>query len=173
MNLELVSHNDPILKTPAQRFNFDNPPFDPMEFSIELIKKMKEHRGLGLAAPQVGYPYQIFAMIGETPIVAFNPKIVEVSSETIKMEESCLSYPKLIVKIKRPRMIKVRFAFPDGYIKTHTFDGMTARVFLHEYDHLIGKCHLDRAESLDKERAKKDWKKLQRMRKAVDKFVTL
>ena len=65
MNFELVKKGDPILFKPTQRFNFSDPPFDPIDFSKEFIKFMYDSKGIGLAANQVGIPYSIFAMRGE------------------------------------------------------------------------------------------------------------
>ena len=171
MELTLVNYDDPILKQESERFNFDNPPFNILEFSEALAKKMIAENGLGLAAPQVGHSYRIFAMASTPATIVINPRIVEMSEETVLLDEGCLSYPGLAVKIRRPRMIKVRFTFPSNESQTMTLDGMSARVFLHEYDHLIGVCHIDRAHKFHKEQAMNRWKKVKRARKAIDKFV--
>ena len=63
--MNLVKHNDPILITQCQPFNFQEPPFDPVDFSRELVKFMYDNNGIGLAANQVGVTYKIFAMRGE------------------------------------------------------------------------------------------------------------
>jgi peptide deformylase len=99
-------------------------------------------------------------MRAENIIGCFNPKIVDISSEMVYLEEGCLSYPNLWVKIKRPRRIKVRFTHPDGQTETRQFDGMSARVFQHELDHLDGIVHTKRANSYHLEQAKKLAKKL-------------
>jgi peptide deformylase len=64
----------------------------------------------------------------------------------------------LLIKVKRPRDIKVRFNGPDGEIYTKTFTGMSARVFQHELDHLDGITMLDRANRYHREAALKHWK---------------
>jgi peptide deformylase len=78
----------------------------------------------------------------------------------VTLEEGCLSYPNLFVKIKRPKSIKVRFTTPDGETSTKTFTGMTARVFLHELDHLDGIAHTSRANRYHLDQAKKLVKKM-------------
>ena len=158
--MELVKHNDPILLTQCLPFNFQEPPFDPIEFSHELVKNMYDWNGLGLAANQVGVPYRVFAMRGSPEnFVCFNPRIVQPSAENIILEEGCLSFPGLIVKVKRPKHIRVRFQTPNGDTKTETFIGMTARVFQHELDHLDGRLYFNRANKYHKEIAMKKWKR--------------
>jgi peptide deformylase len=99
-------------------------------------------------------------MRAENIIGVFNPKIVDASSEMVYLEEGCLSYPNLWVKIKRPKKIKVRFTNPDGQTETRVFDGMSARVFQHELDHLDGVLHVKRANKFHLEQARKLAKKL-------------
>jgi peptide deformylase len=121
---------------------------------------MYENNGLGLAANQVGVPYSVFAMRGQPQnYVCFNPRIVQPSAEEIILEEGCLSFPGLVVKVKRPRHIRVRFQLPNGETVTETFIGMTARVFQHEMDHLQGKLYFNRANRYHKEVAMKKWKR--------------
>lgn len=159
MILELVDCNDPILKTELDRFDFQNPPEDPFEIAANLAETMLENNGIGLAANQCGLPYRVFVMRAEPlPLVCFNPIIVDISSETVYLEEGCLSYPNLFVKVKRPKKIKVRFAEPNGNVVTQVFDGMSARVFQHEMDHLDGVAYLKRATRYHIEQGKKSAK---------------
>lgn len=160
MIYDLIDCNDPILKTPLENFNFDNPPTDPIELAHTLAQTMISNDGIGLAANQIGLPYRAFAMMGEKIIVCFNPKIVDFSEETVTMEEGCLSYPNLFVKVKRPRKIKVRYTEPNGNVVTTVYDGMTARVFQHELDHLDGISYQKRANKYHLEQAKKAAKKI-------------
>jgi len=153
MILELIKNDNPILKQKIDLFDFGNPPIDPTELSINLYETLMSSNYVGLSAPQAGLPYRAFALRTQPGIVCFNPRIVDVSAETVLLDEVCLSFPALTLPIKRPKRIKVRYAEPNSIIKTATFDGMTARYFLHELDHLDGilytnktnKFHLDRA----------------------------
>ena len=166
-NISLLSYNDPMLHSPCEKWNFINPAFDLNEFAQDLVSTMRESNGIGLAANQVGVPYKIFAMYGDPTYVVVNPKIVEVSDEMITLEEGCLSYPKLLVKVKRPIWINVRFNYPNGKAATHRFEGMSARVFLHEFDHIeYGDTFMDQSNLMYKEKARKDWKSIQRKIKA-------
>ena len=158
--MELVKSNDPILTTACQQFNFQDPPFDPIEFSQELVKFMYESNGIGLAANQVGVPYRIFAMRGSPEnFVCFNPKIVQPSEAQVSLEEGCLTYPGLAVKIKRPQHVRVRFTKPNNETITRQFTGMTARIFQHELDHLDGVVFYNRANRFHRDKALEKWRR--------------
>ena len=158
--MQLVAANDPILTTPCEEFNFVFPPFDPIEFSQQLVKFMYESNGMGLAANQVGVPYRIFAMRGDPEnFVCFNPKIINTSDQEIVLEEGCLTYPKLLVKVKRPQHIRVRFNTPNGDTLTKQFTGMSARIFQHEFDHIEGTVFYNKANRFHRDQALRKWKK--------------
>ena len=158
--MNLVDPNDPILTTPCQIFDFNNPPFDPIEFAKDLVKFMYDKNGIGLAANQVGVPYRVFAMRGQPEnFVCYNPKIVQPSEMTIELEEGCLTYPNLLVKITRPQHVRVRFTTPNGDTMTRQFTGLTARIFQHELDHLDGAIFYNRANRYHRDQALKKWKR--------------
>ena len=157
---DIVNHLDPILRQKTAVFDFSNPPINPVELYTDLAETMRENDGIGLAAPQIGLSYRAFVLRAENIIGVFNPRVVDISSETVYLEEGCLSYPNLFVKIKRPKMIKARYTQPDGETVTKTFDGMTARAFLHELDHLDGIVYTTRANRYHLEQAKKLAKKI-------------
>jgi peptide deformylase len=145
----------------TEKFDFSNPPFDPIEFAKELTKFMYDSGGIGLAANQVGVSYSVFAMRGHPEnFVCFNPRIVDTSKEEILLDEGCLSYPFLFVKIKRPKKIKVRFNTPNGDTMTKVFDGITARIFQHELDHLHGISFYSRANKFHRDQAFRQERKL-------------
>lgn len=128
------------LSVPCEEFNFETPQVDPEQFAKDLVKTMYDHDGLGLAANQVGHNIRVFAMRGpKSDYVIFNPKIVSLSNETIELEEGCLSFPNLLVKITRPQHLRIRFADFTGEVDTFTFTGLTARIVQHEVEHLDGK----------------------------------
>jgi peptide deformylase len=155
MIYELIDCNDPLLKQEMEPFDFSNPPVNPLDLVTDLAETMLANNGIGLSANQCGLPYRVFVMLGQELIPCFNPRIVDMSQETIVLEEGCLSYPDLFVKVKRPRRIKVRFADPNGQVRTEIFDGMTARVFQHELDHLNGINYQQRANRFHLEQARK------------------
>jgi len=126
----------------------------------ELLRdKLVEHKGVGLSAPQLGIMTRVFVIgnpdVPSEIIGVFNPMIVDYDEETVVYEEGCVSYPGLFIKIKRPRGIRVRYRGWNGEAGTTRYEGYTARVFQHEYDHLNGvtfqtranRYHLDQARS--------------------------
>jgi len=157
--MKLVSSDDPILRKVCEDFDFIHPPFDIIEYSKTLVKFMYDNNGYGIAASQVGDPYRIFAMRGHPEnFVCINPRIIDTSNETIVLEEGCLSYPNLVVKVKRPRHIRVRFHTPNGDVRTEKFTGMSARVFQHEMDHLNGILYFNRASRYHRDMAMRKWR---------------
>lgn len=158
MTVKLVHHTDKILHSVLEPFDFATAPEHPIEIANKLIGCMAEEGGIGLAANQVGLPYRLFVMRGEPMIVCFNPRIVDVSEEQVLLEEGCLSYPGMLIKVKRPKKIKVRFANEYGEVITRTFDGMSARCFQHELDHLDGVTMLERATPIHRDMAMRKWK---------------
>ena len=150
---DILKFPDSILTTPTQDFDFDNPPMDPNELALTLIKKVNEHNGLGLSANQIGIPYRVFVIKGNPNIVCFNPKIVSHGEDETFMVEGCLSYPNLLIKIRRPVEIRTRFQVPSGAITTKPFVGLTSRVFQHELDHLDGIAFYSRANLYHRDQA--------------------
>lgn len=154
--MKLVEANDPILTTPCQPFDFANPPFEPIQFAKDLVKFMYDNDGIGLAANQIGVPYRVFAMRGNPEnLVCYNPKIVQPSEAEVTLEEGCLTFKGLLVKIKRPQHIRVRFTLPNGETVTRQYTGMTARIFQHELDHLDGIIFYNRANRYHRDQALK------------------
>jgi len=108
-----------------------------------MIQTMYAHKGIGLAAPQVGINKKIFVVdIGDGPIAVVNPRILK-SSGSSKMEEGCLSIPGVSVMIERPDKILVEFKDENNDKIRLELSEMLARVFQHENDHLEGRLILD------------------------------
>jgi peptide deformylase len=159
-NEHLIKYPDPLLTTPCEDFNFSNSPGNPNELAVALMQIMNDYNGVGLSANQVGVPYRVFVMRGYPEnFVCFNPKIVLTSNETELLDEACLSFPGINVKIKRPKDIKVRFQTPSGETTTMNFSGLTARTFQHELDHLDGILFFNRANRYHREKALKGFYK--------------
>jgi peptide deformylase len=154
MNVEFVPETSPILLSECEEFDFDNPPCDPKELAQALHDKMLKSDGLGLSANQVGLPYRVFVMrTGEKPYAVFNPRVVDVSEKELSMKEGCLSFPLLYLSVKRPDSVRIRFQDETGEMRTEKFIGMTARIALHEFDHMLGKVYTQRATQYETQRA--------------------
>lgn len=168
MIYKLVHCDDKILHTPTAEFDFTNPPSDPVQLVNNLIESLTHYGGIGLAAPQVGLPYRVFVMWSQETLACFNPKLIDQTTEEVLLDEGCLSYPNLLVPIKRPKSIKVRFTDPFGATRTEKFTGMTARCFMHELDHLNGVDYTMRASRFHLERALRKQKILSRQAKRIE-----
>ena len=108
-----------------------------------MFETMIASKGIGLAAPQVGINEQIFVVdTGKEVFAAINPKIIRGSGSDV-MEEGCLSIPRVLVDVKRPKTVWVEFTDQENRQIRTQLTGLVARVFQHEHDHLHGKLILD------------------------------
>lgn len=155
MILDLVPKDHSLLTTKLENFDFSNPPTDPIQLAKDLTETMLHHNGMGLAANQVGLPYRVFVIKSNPILACFNPRIVSQTGEEIDLEEGCLTFPNYYVKIRRPKQIRVRYTYPNGETVTQIYDGMTARIFQHELDHLDGILFQSRATLFHKEQAER------------------
>ena len=107
-----------------------------------LIDNMIHHNGIGISANQIGNWERAFALVRDLEnnevMVCFNPRIIKSYSEEVEMEEGCLSYPELFLKIKRPDKIVVKYEDENKKIHKIKLQGLASRVFQHEYDHMEG-----------------------------------
>lgn len=135
---ELVGEEDPILKKKLEKFDFSSS-INTKELTGRLIETLKINRAFGLAANQCGLPYRVFVMgAGDNYFALYNPEIIKVSEENVHLEEGCLSFPFLFLSITRPKSLTVKFQNEVGDYVNLDLDGISARVVLHEIDHLNG-----------------------------------
>ena len=112
----------------------------------DMLETMYEYHGVGLAAPQVGVLKQIVVIdVGEGPIVLINPEIIETSGEQTG-EEGCLSVPGKWGIVTRPDHVKVRAYDQNMEPVELEGEGLLARAFCHEIDHLAGELYVDKTE---------------------------
>ena len=157
--LKIRIYGDPILRQKAHLVKEVGPAERMLIAS--MIDAMHEHKGIGLAAPQVGVSEQIFvADIGKGPLVVVNPQILQRSGSHIK-EEGCLSIPGVVLKVKRPQKIRVKYLNENNKILEKEYSDLLARVILHETDHLKGKLIIDYASLIQQRRLKKKLKAIQ------------
>jgi peptide deformylase len=177
---KLIPWDSPILKEPLPPFDFTKHTKEAIDtFVEEMFAACKAYNGLGLSANQVGVNYRMFVVriehSGETPDkhvnfrqAYFNPSILASGEEFDEIEEGCLSRPGLWLKVKRPKVIRVRYWTQDGEQKDEMLDGLLARAFMHEYDHMEGLDFTDRVSQLKLQRAKK---KKEKTRKKLTKYL--
>lgn len=169
--LPLYNEKNPMLATRMPEFNILNPPCNIVEFANQLLYTMAHYGGVGLAAPQCGFPYRIFVMAGG--VVCINPVILEASTETARQKEGCLSFPGLSLPIERAKTVRVKYTNEKGERVEATWSGVTAQVAQHEYDHLEGKVFTSRVGSLTLQMAKKKRQKLfKKIQRIVDAKAT-
>ena len=115
-------------------------PNKPMNDLIKRLKMtMKLYGGIGLSANQCGLTDRVFVMgTDQFQIACINPKVLEVSGETVKDTEGCLSFPALFMKVERPKSVYAEYTDENGETHREWFHGLTARCFLHETDHMNG-----------------------------------
>ena len=172
MKNNLVIDSDPILHTPSLLVpdeKFNNQSIELKPIATLLIEKIYAHNALGISACQLGINMAMFAFDVDGNLkVCINPEIVAVpiESDMPKEDEGCLSYPGLVLKIKRPSSVIVKYKDIDGVEIREQLNGLAARVFLHEMDHLAGICFVDRVSklSLDMAKRKRD-KQMKRSKK--------
>jgi peptide deformylase len=142
---DLISEESPILREVMPEFDFDKPPVNPNQFASSLVETCKMHHGYGLSANQCGFKYRVFVMGAEDNYVAFfNPEIINISKEESHIVEGCLSFPLLGLRITRPSEIGVRYQDFNGEWKGTTLNGISARCFQHELDHMNGIVYTSR-----------------------------
>ena len=116
------------------------------ELITDMLDTMYDAMGVGLAAPQVGILKRIVVIdVGEGPIVLINPEILETSGEQTG-DEGCLSVPGMAGKGTRPNYVKVKALDVNMNEQIYEGEGLLARAFCHEIDHLDGKMYTELVE---------------------------
>ena len=148
--LKLLRFDNPILRQSPPLFDFHSKEVNAKELADKLFYTQQQLGGIGLSANQVGIPYKIFVLgkDDESRRNIFNPKIVSVSDEFVTIREGCLSFKGLWLNITRPRGVVLSYQNVEGETIVETFNGITARVVLHEYDHMVGKNFTDYASKM-------------------------
>ena len=116
------------------------------ELIMDMLDTMYDAMGVGLAAPQVGILKRIVVIdVGEGPIVLINPEILETSGEQTG-DEGCLSVPGMAGQVTRPNYVKVKALDIDLNEVEYEGEGLLARAFCHEIDHLDGHMYTELVE---------------------------
>ena len=159
-NHKLVYAPDPVLDKKVDEFPENSNDLRSM-VATHMIDIMQEYKGVGLAANQINLNASVFVMLlYDEPTVMFNPQILEVSNETVLLTEGCLSEPGLYLNVKRPSSVMVQWEDAAGDIQQDTLFKYSARIFLHEFDHLCGVLFTDRVGKLKLQMARKKQKKI-------------
>ena len=139
MILKLIPNTHPILHEKVKPCSQD---LDRYKMSQILRENMIHYEGIGLSANQIGISERVFVMIlnleTEETITCYNPRIIKKYNDSVWCEEGCLSFPDEIINIQRPDRIVVKYEDEDKKEHKIKLDGLAARVFQHEFDHLEG-----------------------------------
>lgn len=149
----------------------------PNPVMINVIKRlkmtMKQFGGIGLSANQCGVQLRVFILgYGEESFACINPKIIEKLDEPTREREGCLSFPGMYLSVLRHNKIRVEFTTEAGETLQMELNGITARCFQHELDHLNGVRYTDHvgptAIAMAKKKQAKIMKTVQRKLKRKD-----
>jgi peptide deformylase len=111
-----------------------------------MADTMYEANGVGLAAPQIGVPKRVVVIdTGDGLFELINPVIIEKNGEEIDVE-GCLSIPNLVGEVKRAKKVVAQALNRNGELLEYKVEGLLARAFQHEIDHLNGILFVDVAE---------------------------
>ena len=157
----LIESTNPLLRIKLSECSSD---LDREKVEGQLIDSMKHYQGIGLSANQLGIMERVFVMYSDVKkgeiISCFNPKIITQSDTEIVIDEGCLSYPGLWLKVKRPDGIEVEYEDKTGEVQSKAMFGLECRIFLHEYDHMEGTDFTKKVSKIKLDRAKKRQSKM-------------
>ncbi len=160
--LEIKKYGEKVLRERAQEIKDING--EVVELARAMVETMYDAPGIGLAAPQVGYSLRLITVdltVGEDPSKLFilvNPVIQEKEGQDLD-EEACLSVPGISEMVERPFRVLVKGYDLEGKEREIEAEGLLARVFCHEVDHLDGVLFIDRLTPLKRRLALKKLRK--------------
>jgi peptide deformylase len=185
MVLPIVAYGNPVLRKVGQEISPDYPGLQ--KLIEDMWETMYNSKGVGLAAPQVNKDIRLFVMDSIQILenleedekndypgdegykgVFINARIKEIDGDEWPYNEGCLSIPKIREDILRRETITIHF-FDENFMEhTKTFTGITARVILHEYDHIEGKLFIDYLKPLKKNLIKRKLNDISKGKVSVD-----
>jgi peptide deformylase len=166
MTLPIVAYGAAVLRKVGEPINADYPNLT--KLIEDMWETMYDSNGVGLAAPQINRAIRLFVMDSQQifenaepedasypdapgiKLVFINAQILELSGNEWVYNEGCLSIPKIREDVLRHEKVTMKYMDENFVEHTATFDGMTARIILHEYDHIEGKLFIDYIKPLRK-----------------------
>lgn len=160
MILPIVAYGSPVLRKVCKDINAEYPQLD--KLIADMWETMYNSNGVGLAAPQINKEIRLF-IIDSTQVFAnleedekdlypdgpgykgtfINAHVASLDGDEWAYNEGCLSIPKIREDINRNEQVTINFLDENFEPQTKTFNGITARIILHEYDHIEGKLFID------------------------------
>ncbi len=185
MILPIVAYGSPILRKVCRPIDSN---FKDLPILIENMWETLYHsNGVGLAAPQINQDIRLF-LVDSLQIVEnadeddkenyknekaikqvfINPQILSLEGNDWKYNEGCLSIPKIREDVMRQEKVKIKYQDENFLEHIETFDGITARIILHEYDHIEGKLFIDYLSPVKKRLIKSKLEKITKGLVSVD-----
>ena len=185
MPLIVVKYGTPVLRQKGARVESITPKIK--KLVADMLETMYAHKGIGLAAQQVGLPLQLTVIDvrgvtdrpsslelegkpaevgGFMPLVLINPEVKPVG-EPVTGPEGCLSFPEIYADISRPGVVDVKALDREGKPIEFRCGGLLARVVQHELDHLLGILFIDRMDKATKAELKDELEALMAETKAA------
>jgi peptide deformylase len=165
MILPIVAYGAPVLRKVCSDIEADYPGLD--KLIADMWETMYNSNGVGLAAPQINVPIRLFVMDSEQIFankdedeelnypdepgykgVFINAHIKSLNGQPWSYNEGCLSIPKIREDVNREEEVTLEYDDENFNHHVKTFNGITARVILHEYDHIDGKLFIDHIKPL-------------------------
>jgi peptide deformylase len=185
MILPIVAYGSPILRKVCTNIDANYPDLD--KLLANMWETMYNSNGVGLAAPQINVPIRLFMIDSEqifankeddeeldypdTPGykgVFINAKVISLAGKEWSYNEGCLSIPKIREDVFRHEEVTLEYQDENFTTHTQTFNGITARIILHEYDHIEGKLFIDYLKPLKKKLLKRKLDDISKGRINVD-----
>jgi peptide deformylase len=169
MILPIIAYGDPVLKKVGKEIEKTYPQLNSIIANME--ETMEHASGVGLAAPQIGLDIRLFIIDSSFMMeegeedkglkeVFINAEMLEETGKEWAFEEGCLSIPDIRADVLRKDTIKIKYFDADFKEHIKTFDGLTARVIQHEYDHIEGVLFIDYVKPLKKKMIQKRLKNI-------------
>jgi len=172
MILPVYAYGHPILRKETEDIDANYPKLK--ELIADMWETMYHASGMGLAAPQIGRNIRLFLVDTEQideedrdgmqaiKKVFINPEIIEEAGKEWPYEEGCLSIPHIRGSVKRPAQVRIEYYDENFQLHEEVYDGLTARVIQHEYDHIEGVLFTDLLQPLKKRLIKKRLDKIRK-----------
>ena len=147
--MKIVLYGHPILREKSLKVeNIDENLKKTMD---EMVKLMRKANGIGLAANQIGIKERFFVLEVDGKVKKIiNPEILESGENISEYEEGCLSIPMIYKKVNRPETVKVKYQNEKGEEIEEELEGVWARAFQHEFDHINGILFIDKLSPMNK-----------------------
>lgn len=185
MILPIVAYGSPVLRKVCDDITADYPNLD--KLVADMWETMYNSNGVGLAAPQVNVPIRLFVMDSEQIFlnqeedekdeypdapghkgVFINAHIAKLNGKEWSYNEGCLSIPKIREDVYRNEEVTLEFVDENFQPHSKTFNGITARIILHEYDHIEGKLFIDHIKPLKRKLMKRKLDDITKGKVSVD-----